>query len=71
MNYRITLPNNREYIEFYGDAASEYRWRVVGGNNEKVGASSEGFNAKQNAVDNLKLVVRIATEALATLPDGA
>ena len=71
MQHRIYLPTNSEYIEFYEDSANEYRWRVISGNNEKVGASSEGFNTKQGAVDNLKLTVQIATKALATLPDGA
>ncbi len=68
MQHRIYLNNNPEYVEFYEDKARKFRWRVVAANGEVVGASSESFYDKQNALDNLKLTLRIATEALATLP---
>ena len=57
-----------DYIEFYDDAAQEWRWRIRSSNGEIVAAASEGFTSKQGAFDNLKLTLRIATEAIATLP---
>lgn len=43
-------------IEVYIDRAFEWRWRIVAGNNEPIGASSEGFDSKQGCLNNLKLV---------------
>ena len=49
------LRQTTERIEFYEDAAHEYRWRLIGGNGEPVAASSEGFDSEQGAVKNARL----------------
>lgn len=41
----------------YHDSASEWRWRLVDGNNEIVADSAEGYDSKSNArraVDNVR-----------------
>jgi uncharacterized protein YegP (UPF0339 family) len=43
-------------FETYVDSSSEYRWRMVDGNNRIVGASGEGFTRRadaQRAIQNV------------------
>ena len=43
--------------EFYQDIAKKWRWRKVSTSNGKiVGASSESFSSKQNALYNAKIM---------------
>jgi len=43
--------------EFYQDKAGKWRWRVTSIANKKiVGSSSEGFESKQGATNNAKLM---------------
>jgi len=60
------LRQTTERIEFYDDAAHEYRWRLIGGNGEPVAASSEGFDSMQGAVKNARLTARKLTAILQT-----
>ena len=39
-----------ETVEFYKDAAGEWRWRAKAGNNEVVADSGEGYQNRQDAV---------------------
>ncbi|MEX1013883.1 MAG: DUF1508 domain-containing protein [Candidatus Paceibacterota bacterium] len=41
--------------EFYKDTSGDWRWRKTASNGKIVGASSEGFSSKTNAVNNAKL----------------
>lgn len=42
--------------EFYTDAANKWRWRKISTVNGRiVGASSESFASKQNAMNNARL----------------
>jgi len=43
------MPN----IEYYKDSAGEWRWRVTASNGEIIGASSEGYVRKIDAVKNV------------------
>ena len=43
-------------FEVYQSLNKEYRWRITGGNNRIVGASSEGFINRQDCVNNAALV---------------
>ena len=52
------LRQTTERIEFYEDAAHEYRWRLIGGNGEPIAASSEGFDSQQGAIKNARLTCR-------------
>jgi len=38
--------------EFYKDARGDWRWRRVAPNGEIVGASTEGYENKQDCIDN-------------------
>lgn len=40
----------------YIDEKNEFRWRIVAGNNEIIGASSEGFSSRQASLNNLALL---------------
>lgn len=47
------LPN----VTVYKDEKGEWRWQVKSAGNHKIiAASSEGFDSKRNALNNLKLV---------------
>lgn len=39
-------------FELYEDAVGEHRWRVVAGNGEIIGASTEGYVNEDDAVRN-------------------
>lgn len=45
----------RSKWEFYKDNAGEWRWRKIASNGRIVGASSEGFSSRANAVYNAGL----------------
>lgn len=45
---RVT-PGRRAVV--YRDAKGEWRWRVIAGNNRKVGDSGEGYKQRAYAVD--------------------
>ena len=49
-------------FEIYVDQAGEYRWRLVAANNETV-CWSEGYTAKQNAINSVYWVKRRASTA--------
>ena len=50
-------------LEYYVDGQGYYRWRVVSSANGKIiGASSEGFSSKQNAVDNARLLGKLLVQ---------
>ncbi len=43
--------------EFYKDAVNKWRWRKLATTNGKiVGASSESFSSKQNAINNAQIM---------------
>lgn len=49
-------------FELYEDAVSEHRWRVVAGNGEIIGASTEGYVHQDDAVRNaLQLGIALLT----------
>lgn len=57
-------------FECYVDEAEEHRWRVVGGNGEKVGAASEGFATRGGALRNALLTAHGIMAGLAeSAPD--
>ncbi len=64
--YINPLRQTTERIEFYEDAAHEYRWRLIGGNGEPIAASSEGFDSEQGAIKNARLTCRKLTLILQT-----
>lgn len=39
-------------FEIYEDAVGEHRWRVTAGNNEIIGASTEGYVNAEDATRN-------------------
>ena len=43
-------------VEFYQDKRGKWRWRIIGTNGKIVGASSQGFTTRNNAITNLELV---------------
>lgn len=65
-------------VEFYQDDSEnkEWRWRVKAGNNEIIGASSEGYSRKSYAENNLKSLpmfclpadVKVASEDMENSP---
>jgi uncharacterized protein YegP (UPF0339 family) len=51
------MSNSNLRWEFYQDNAGKWRWRAVSiANGKIVGASSEGFESKQGAINNAKLM---------------
>lgn len=42
--------------EFYPDKKGEWRWRTFAKNGVQVGASSEGYTTKHNAIKNAKIM---------------
>lgn len=51
------MKKSNYYWEFYEDAAEKWRWRKLSVSNGKiVGASSESFSSRQNAVYNAKIM---------------
>lgn len=51
------MANSNLKWEFYQDKAGKWRWRATSTANGKiVGSSSEGFESKQNAINNAKLM---------------
>jgi len=47
--------------KIYQDKAGKYRWRVIAGNGEIIGASSQGFTSRYRCRSNahlLSLVLR-------------
>ena len=49
-------------FELYEDAVAEHRWRVVAGNGEIIGASTEGYVHADDAVRNaLQLGIALLT----------
>lgn len=42
--------HERAYL--YTDARGEVRWRRFGANNELIGAATEGYNNRKDAIDN-------------------
>lgn len=45
------------YVKVYKDITKEWRWQIMGGNGEIVGASSESFKNEQDCKNNLKLTM--------------
>lgn len=45
---------NKDKWTFYRDQSGEWRWKRQAGNNEIIGASSEGFTSKFNCSYNAK-----------------
>ena len=43
---------NNDVTEFYKDKAGEWRWRRRAGNGRIVGASTEGYENKRDAIAN-------------------
>ena len=41
--------------EFYQDSKKEWRWKAFARNGTQIGASSEGYTSKQNAINNAKM----------------
>lgn len=56
--------NRLPYVEFYEDVASNWRYRIVGGNGEIVMAS-EPYASKSNAVRGFGDLVRVIGEVAA------
>jgi len=50
-------------IEFYDDANNDKRWRVKATNGQIIGAATEGYRRQEHASNNLKALVKYATEA--------
>lgn len=44
------------YFHLYKDAAGQWRWRLVAGNNQIVATSGEGYVNKADAVHGIDLV---------------
>jgi uncharacterized protein YegP (UPF0339 family) len=42
--------------ELYVDASGEWRWRIIAGNGEIVGASTEGYRRREDCLSNHSLV---------------
>lgn len=45
-------------LDFYKDAADEWRWRLTHRNGRIVGASTESYHNYQDCVSNAKLVTQ-------------
>lgn len=41
--------------EFYKDSKKEWRWKTFAKNGTQIGASSESYTTKQNAIKNAKM----------------
>jgi len=41
--------------EFYKDRSGKWRWKKIASNGKIVGASSESFASKQNALNNARI----------------
>jgi uncharacterized protein YegP (UPF0339 family) len=61
-NKKKAIPQPMNYgeirFELYPDAASEWRWRMVDGNNRVVGVSGEGYTRKadvKRAIENIMM----------------
>ena len=55
INKGDTMSQNSLTWTFFTDVKGEWRWRSKSTNGKIVGASSEGFTSKQNAIKNAKL----------------
>lgn len=44
------------HFQLYKDAAGQWRWRLVAGNNQIVATSGEGYVNKADAVHGIDLV---------------
>ncbi len=62
---RFLGETSREYVEFYDDGEHNHRWRMVAGNNEIVGASTEAFFSQHGAMTNFQLMLRIGNSIAA------
>lgn len=49
------MANSDYKWEFYQDTRKEWRWKTFAKNGTQIGASSEGYTTKQNAVNNAKM----------------
>lgn len=52
----MPIKKRRPGLVYYKDKRGKHRWRLVGGNHEIVGASTQGFASRQKARENAKLV---------------
>lgn len=43
-------------VVFYQDSTNDWRWNIKAGNHKTIGASSEGFESKQMALNNFRLL---------------
>lgn len=43
------MSDQRAHVEYYQDAAGEWRWRVVAANGQIVGVPGEGYTRKADA----------------------
>lgn len=44
------------YYVVYKDISSQWRWRLVAGNNEIIAVSSEGYGNKKDCLHGIELV---------------
>lgn len=57
-------------LEYYNDAAGDYRWRVKNRENgEILSASTEGFTDLRNAMDNYQMSLEPASQTI--YPEGS
>ncbi len=47
------MPKTRSLL--YQDRKGEWRWKTLAKNNKTVGAATEGFQNKQDCIDNAKM----------------
>jgi len=52
-------------VDIYLDSRNERRWTVASTSNGRtIGASSEGFDTKQNCINNFALLARVMVSKL-------
>ena len=49
-------PSARRVFQVYADAAGEWRWRLVAGNDQVIATSGEGYRDKQDCLHGIELV---------------
>ena len=49
-------PSSRRVFQVYADAAGEWRWRLVAGNDQVIATSGEGYRDRADCLHGIELV---------------
>ena len=49
-------PSARRVFQVYSDAAGEWRWRLVAGNDQIIATSGEGYRNRQDCLHGIEMV---------------